>query len=72
MDLTGQAGPQSGIGVQSGRRSDGGNTYALMADKTFYAEYPKGVGAYTYYVKVCMDRSWSFDPCSSVRSHAGL
>lgn len=72
VDLYGTSGPQSGIGTQSGRRSDGGTAYAKMADQYFYAEYPKGVGQYYYYVKVCMDRSWSFDPCSSTRTDAGL
>lgn len=61
------------IGTQSGRRSDGGASYALMADKTLNSAYPYGVQQYSYQVKVCMDRSKALDPCSSPNSwHSGL
>lgn len=72
VNVLGTHGANSSIGVQSGRRSDGGISYAKMADKDFYSEYPYGVGQYYYYVKVCMDRSFAFDPCSTTITHSGL
>lgn len=58
--------------VESGRRTDGGSSYAEMADKTFYSGYPYGVQQYFYIVRLCRDKA-GFDPCSdTVRTHRGL
>lgn len=50
--------------AQSGRRTDGGSSYARMADKSFMSAYPYGVAQYYYYVRVCRDKPWAGDPCS--------
>jgi hypothetical protein len=50
------------FGVQSGRRADGGSTFARMADKYGYSG--GAMAGYTGYVKVCQDRSWKPDWCS--------
>lgn len=72
VSVQGTYGPNESTGVQSGRRSDGGTAYAAMADKDYYSGYPYGVGQYYYYVKVCMDRSYALDPCSTPVTHSGL
>ena len=51
--------------AQSGRRSDGGSTYAAMSPKTLTASYGHGVSQYRWTTKVCMDRSLANDPCTS-------
>jgi hypothetical protein len=58
--------------VESGRRDDGGTTYARMSDKYLTAPYPTSAGQYSYYAKVCMDRSWADDPCSALRGPGTL
>ena len=49
---------------ESGRRSDGGSSYARMADKTFTSCYPDGVAQYTYQIKLCREKAYGIDPCS--------
>jgi hypothetical protein len=59
--------------VESGRRSDGGSSYARMADKSFTSTYPYGVAQYYYTVRLCRDKAYSSDPCSDAyRTHQGL
>lgn len=60
------------IGAESGRRSDGGSVYTRMLDKPIYSAYPKGVGQYDYRAEVCMDKSFSLDPCSVIAGPARL
>lgn len=54
------------VKVQSGRRSEGGSSWATMATKTA----PAGgsmAGSYAT-TKVCMDRAWVLDPCAASAS----
>lgn len=48
--------------VQSGRRSDGGNTLVRMSDQTGYAA--GSTSGFTGYVKVCQDVSAAPDWCT--------
>lgn len=62
------------FGFQSGRRSDGGSSYARMADKGFLSVYPYGVAQYSYQMELCRDKPLNLDPCSDDKRgwHAGL
>jgi hypothetical protein len=62
------------FGFSSGRRSDGGSSYARMADKGFQSVYPYGVSQYSYLIELCRDKALSLDPCSTAKRgwHAGL
>lgn len=53
--------------VQSGRRADGGTAWATLAtkDKNAGTNIQGGLSS----VRVCMDRSWSFDPCKVSKSN---
>lgn len=63
---------KSDFTVESGRRTDGGATFARMADKSFASAYPYGVQQYFYTVELCRDEPF-LDPCSdSKRYHQGL
>lgn len=59
---------------QSGRRTDGGSSYARMADKSFTSAYPYGVAQYRYSIELCRDKPLIFDPCSEDKRgwHSGL
>ena len=58
--------------AESGRRSDGGNSYARMADKSFTTAYPYAIAQYLYTVRICRDKAWT-DPCSDdCRQSRGL
>ena len=48
---------------ESGRRSDGGNTFARMSDQTL--SLSNSSIFYAFYVKICQDKSFSGDPCSN-------
>lgn len=54
------------VKVQSGRRGDGKDWWATLTTKTAYA----GASTSTAYAttKVCMDRSWAFDPCQTSKA----
>lgn len=54
-------GSQMFVKVQSGRRGDGKNWWATLTTRTAYAGASTG-SAYAV-TKVCMDRSWTRDPC---------
>jgi len=54
------------VSVESGRRADGGNTFASMATK--YGTAAGSTSGFTGYVKVCQDVSLSPDWCSSTKS----
>lgn len=63
MDAKGYAAGGKYFGVQSGRRSDGGSTWATMATKYGYSG---GVmSGYTGYAKTCQDRPSAPDWCST-------
>lgn len=47
--------------VESGRRDDGGTSWANMSPKYMYGT---GAAGFTFYVKVCEDDSGRPDPCS--------
>jgi len=49
---------------ESGRRADGGSSYAAMADRNFTSCYPYGVGQYSYQIELCRDKPYVPDPCS--------
>lgn len=49
---------------ESGRRSDGGSSYAAMADKNADSCYPYGVAQYQYQIELCRDKPSATDPCS--------
>jgi len=51
------------VKVQSGRRTDGGSSWATMVTETSYAGASLA-GTYAT-TKVCMDRSWALDPCKA-------
>lgn len=57
---------QQFFGMESGRRSDGQSSWATMATKTYQGV--SVLGGYTGFVKVCVDKSLGFDPCSGERS----
>jgi hypothetical protein len=54
------------VKVQSGRRSDGGTAWAAMVPTQ--AEAGASMGGSYATTKVCMDRSWTFDPCAASAS----
>ncbi|AXG12510.1 hypothetical protein [Intrasporangium calvum] len=57
---------------ESGRRTDGGSSYARMEDKLFTTPYPYGIAQYLYTVRICRDKPWT-DPCSDAyRQSRGL
>jgi hypothetical protein len=49
---------------ESGRRTDGGSSYAAMADRYWDSCYPYGVGQYQYLIELCRDKPLAADPCS--------
>lgn len=62
----GSLGTKDAVRAESGRRSDGGTSYVRMKDKHMYSMYGTYIRQYHYWsTKVCMDRSWAKDPCSS-------
>lgn len=61
----------SGGGIQSGRRSDGGRTFARMADQTRSGLFPT-TQSYYYLVSVCVDVPQALDSCSNGVGHDGL
>lgn len=64
---------QNYLNAQSGRRSDGGSSYARMADKAIYSPYPYGVSQFYYTVRICRDKPFAGDPCSDdYRTNQGL
>lgn len=54
------------VGVQSGRRSDGGTAYARMYDRTGQAA--RSTRGFTGYVQVCQDVNLRADWCSTKKS----
>jgi hypothetical protein len=62
------------FGGESGRRTDGGSSYASMGESNFSsAGSGWGVASFYYTIKLCRDKPLTGDPCSDdKRSHQGL
>ena len=59
---------------ESGRRADGGASYANMGESPFSSGGTGwGVASFSYTIKLCRDKPFEPDPCSDTkRSHQGL